>query len=175
MIGDAMKLEILINRDDIKDRVKEIAQQIDKDYGGKTPVLISILKGSVIFLSDLLRELSINVEIEFMDVKSYVGMENCEPEIRLDVKQELKGKDVIIIEDIVDTGVTISFIKSILLSREPSSLSICSLLDKPGRRKVDIAADYVGFEVPDVFVVGYGLDINGMYRQLADIYYITEN
>lgn len=170
-----MELEILINRDDIKDRVKEVAQQIDKDYEGKNPVLISILKGSVIFLSDLLRELSVNVEIEFMDVKSYVGMENYEPEIRLDVKQELKGKDVIIIEDIVDTGVTISFIKSILLSREPSSLRICSILDKPGRRKVDIAADYVGFKVPDVFVVGYGLDINGMYRQLADIRYVTEN
>ncbi len=168
-----MELEMLISRDDIKNRVKEVAHQIDRDYEGKNPLLICILKGSVIFLSDLIRELRVDVEIEFMDVKSYIGTENQEPEIRLDIGQDLKGKDVIIIEDIVDTGVTTSSLKSMLLPRNPKSLKICTLLDKPDRRKVDVKADYIGFEVPDVFIVGYGLDIDGKYRQLADIHYVT--
>lgn len=169
-----MELEMLINRNDIKNRVKEIAYQIDRDYEGKNPLLVSILKGSVIFLSDLVRELNVSVEIEFMDVKSYIGMKNHEPEIRLDVGQDLKGRDVIIIEDIVDTGVTTTSLKSMLLPRGPRSLKICTLLDKPDRRKVDVKADYIGFEVPDVFIVGYGLDVDEKYRQLADIYYVTE-
>lgn len=169
-----MELETLINRNDIKNRVKEIAHQLDRDYKGKDLLLISILKGSVIFLSDLLRELNVNVEIEFMDVKSYVGTKNHEPQVRLDVNQDLEGRDVIIIEDIVDTGVTISFLKSMLLPRNPKSLKICTLLDKPDRRKVEIKPDYIGFEIPDVFIVGYGLDIDGKYRQLADIHYVIE-
>ncbi len=169
-----MELELLISRDDIRNRVKEIAQQIDRDYGGKNPVLVSILKGSVIFLSDLIRELNVDVEIEFMDVKSYVGMMNHEPEIRLDISQDLEGRDVIIIEDIVDTGITTSSLKNMLMPRNPESLKICTLLDKPDRRKVDVEPDYIGFEVPDVFIVGYGLDIDGQYRQLPDIHYITQ-
>ncbi|MFP3908735.1 MAG: hypoxanthine phosphoribosyltransferase [Archaeoglobaceae archaeon] len=168
-----MKLEILINRDEIRNRVKEIAQQIDSDYEGKNPLLISILKGSVIFLSDLVRELNVPVEIEFMDVKSYVGMNNHEPVVRLDINQDLEGKDVIIIEDIIDTGITISSLKSMLMTRGPKSLKVCTLLDKPDRRNVDVDADYTGFEVPDVFIVGYGLDIDGKYRQLPDIHYVV--
>lgn len=169
------KLEMLINRNDIESRVKEIAHQIDRDYEGKNPLLISILKGSVIFLSDLIRELNVSVDIDFMDVKSYIGMKNHEPEIRLDVGQDLEGRDVIIIEDIVDTGITISSLKNMLLPRGPNSLKVCTLLDKPDRRKVDVKVDYIGFEVPDVFIVGYGLDIDGKYRQLADIHYVVEN
>ncbi|MFO7966935.1 MAG: hypoxanthine phosphoribosyltransferase [Archaeoglobaceae archaeon] len=168
-----MELELLISRNDIRNRVREIAQQIDRDYEGKNPVLICILKGSVIFLSDLVRDLNVMVEIEFMEVKSYVGMKNHEPEVKLDINRELKGKDLIIVEDIVDTGLTTSSLKDILLPREPKSLKICTFLDKPDRRKVDIKADYVGFEIPDVFVVGYGLDVDGKYRQLADIHYVS--
>jgi len=167
-----MKLKVLIGRDKIRKKVKEIAEKINRDYEGKTPLLIGILNGSIVFLSDLIRELKIPVEIDFVKIKSYAGMESGEPEIKLDVERNIEGRDVIIVEDIIDTGATLDFLKNRLLKRKPASLKICALLDKPERRKVDIAADYVGFTIPDVFVVGYGLDVDGRFRELPDIRYV---
>ncbi|HID42671.1 MAG TPA: hypoxanthine phosphoribosyltransferase [Archaeoglobaceae archaeon] len=167
-----MKLKVLINRDEIKKKVKEIAEGINRDYKNKNPILIGILDGSIVFLSDLIRELEISIEIDFVKIKSYAGMESREPEIKLDIERNIEGRDVIIVEDIIDTGVTLNFLKNILLPRKPASLKICALLDKPERRKVDISADYVGFTIPDVFVVGYGLDVDGKYRELPDIHYV---
>lgn len=167
-----MKLKVLIGRDEIRKKVKELAEKISKDYEGKIPVLVGILDGSIVFLSDLIRELKIPVEIDFVKIKSYTGMESGEPEIKLDIERDIEGRDVIIIEDIIDTGATLNFLKNRLLKRRPASLKICAFLDKPERRKVDIIADYVGFEIPDVFVVGYGLDVDGRFRELPDIHYV---
>lgn len=171
-MGDRMNLKVLIGREEIRKRVKELAEEISRDYEGKEPILVGILNGAIIFLSDLIRELKVPIEIDFVKIKSYVGMEGQEPEVKLDVERDIEGKHLLIVEDIIDTGVTIYYLKQMLMPRKPASLKICALLDKPERRKVDIKADYVGFSIPDKFVVGYGLDINERFRELPDIYYV---
>jgi hypoxanthine phosphoribosyltransferase len=168
-----MRLELLIHRDEIKRKVREIADKISRDYKNKNPILVGVLKGSIVFLSDLMRELKIPVEIDFVKVKSYVGMKSDKIEVKLDV-ENVEGRDIILVEDIVDTGNTVDFLLRRISLKNPNSIKVCSLLDKPERREVDVKVDYVGFTVPDVFVVGYGLDVNNRYRELPDIYYIKQ-
>lgn len=169
-------LKVLIDEEKIQNRIKEIAEQIEKDYIGKDIVLICILKGSTFFTVDLAKKINKNVKIEFIQVSSYgsstIGSENIE--LKLDLKESIDGKDVIIVEDIIDTGRTLSYLIEHLKGRKPSSLKLCTLLDKPKRRIYDVKVDYVGFQIPDKFVVGYGLDFNELYRNLPYIAYIEE-
>jgi hypoxanthine phosphoribosyltransferase len=143
-------------------------KEISRDYRGKTPVLVNILKGGIIFLSDLVRELDILHEIDFMSVSSYESQIESTGVVRIlaDLSINIEGRDVIIIEDIVDSGLTLDYIRHILQARHPESLRICTLLDKRVKRRVEVPLDYVGFEIPDEFVIGYGLDYIQKYRNL---------
>ena len=147
-------LKVLVSEEELKAKVAELGAQISKDYEGRNLVLVSILKGSVVFMADLMRAVSIPCSIDFMVVSSYGGV---------------SGKDVLIVEDILDTGITLSNLVPMLKMRNPNSVKICTILDKPSRRKADIAPDYEGFAVPDEFVVGYGLDYDEKYRNLPYI------
>lgn len=162
------QVNILISKADVQARVKELAAQIMKDYEGKTLYLICVLKGGVTFLVDLARELHQPVYMNFMDVSSYGGGTESSGHIKIvkDLDEPIEGLDVLIVEDIVDSGRTLQKLKELLWSRNPASLRVCALLDKPSRRVVDIKADYTGFEIPDEFVVGYGLDYDQRYRNL---------
>ncbi len=162
--------KVLVSEEQIRARVKELGEQISRDYANKNPVLIGILKGSVFFLSDLMRALSIDCCIDFMSLASYSGEKsNGIVRLLLDLRETIEGRDVIIVEDIVDTGLTLSYLENILKTRNPRSLEICSLLDKPECRKISVKAKYVGFTIPNEFVVGYGLDLNEKYRNLPYI------
>jgi hypoxanthine phosphoribosyltransferase len=164
---------VLITREEIDSRVRELAGQISADYADRNPVLISLLKGGFIFLADLVRHLTIPHEVDFITVHSYQnGLARSERiEILNDLKQSVSGRDVIIIDGIVDTGHTLSFLEQMLEGRRVASLRVCALLDKPSCREIAVPVDYVGFKVPDVFVVGYGLDFRERYRNLS---YIAE-
>ena len=165
------KLRLLIPAPEIERRVKELGKRITEDYRGKSPVLIGILKGGFIFLADLVRQIDFNVEIDFVRASSYKeGMEPGEVELVTDTVTPLGGRHVILVEDMLDTGVTLDFLKSAILSKEPASFSICALIDKKERRQVDIDADYVGFEVAQGFIVGYGTDCGEMGRNLPGVY-----
>lgn len=168
--------KIFITQEQISVRVKEIAEQINKDFEGEKLTVVCILRGSCYFFADLTRELESYVDLEFMSVSSYSHGTSSSGEVRIikDINGPIEGKNVIIIEDIVDTGYTLSYLKRILLERRPKTLKICTLLDKPSRRKVEIEGDYVGFEVPNEFVVGYGLDFNQDYRNLPYIGVLKE-
>ncbi len=160
---------VLVSEDQLKARVKELGAQISKDYAGKDLLLVSILKGSVVFMADLMRAIDIPCEIDFMVVSSYGGANTTSTglvKIIKDLDADLSGKDVLIVEDILDTGVTLFNLVPMLKMRHPNSVKICTILDKPSRRKADIRADYTGIEVPDEFVVGYGLDYDEKYRNL---------
>ena len=162
--------KILISEENINKKVKELAQKINNDYKDKTPCLIGLLMGSFVFIADLAREIDTNIEVDFMIVSSY-GNEKIGSEIKIlkDVDIPLTGKDVIIVEDIIDTGYTLEKICEILQTRNVASLKICTLLNKPSRRKVDIKIDYNGFDIEDEFVVGYGIDYAQKYRNLPYI------
>ncbi len=166
----------LIEEEEIKKRIKEMAAEIKRDYEGKNPLFVGILKGAFIFMADLVRALDMELEIDFLAVSSYGKFTETtgEVEILKDLQIPVKGRHVVIVEDIVDTGLTLKYIKDLLLSRGPESLKICALLDKKERRKVNIDADYVGFVVPDKFLVGYGLDVAEKYRNLPYIKEIGE-
>ncbi|MGN0768484.1 MAG: hypoxanthine phosphoribosyltransferase [Christensenellales bacterium] len=162
--------KILITADRIDARVKELADQINADFAGEEVIFVGILRGSCYFLCDLTRRIKESSYIEFMSVSSYKGTQSSgEVRINTDISMPIEGKNVIIVEDIIDTGTTLAYLKRIMLERRPKSLKICSLLDKPSRRKVSIEGDYVGFTVPDEFVVGYGLDYNQRYRNFPHI------
>ena len=160
--------EVLVSEAQLKERVAQLGAQISKDYAGKNLMLVSILKGSVVFMADLMRAITIPVSIDFMVVSSYGAGTNTSGLVKIvkDLDQNLVGKDVLIVEDILDTGVTLSKLKPMLEFRNPNSIRICTILDKPSRRKAEISADYQGFAVPDEFVVGYGLDYDEKYRNL---------
>lgn len=160
----------------IENRVKELADILSRDYEGKEVIFIGILKGSFIFMADLLRKITIPHITEFMRVASYgTGtVSSGKITITKDIETSIMGKDVVIIEDIIDTGITLDFLKDRLNERNPNSLKICALLDKTARREVKIDADYVGFTMEDGFVVGYGLDFDEKFRTLPDIYVIEE-
>ena len=162
---------ILIDEGTIRARIKEMAQQIEKDYQGESVVMICILRGASVFFCDLVRELDMDVRFEFMSVSSYGSGTTSSGEVRIikDINTPLAGCNVIVVEDIIDSGNTLSYLKRLLEQRNPKSLKICALLDKPSRRKVTLVGDYVGFTVEDKFLVGYGLDYAEKYRNLKDI------
>lgn len=168
--------EILITEDEIINRCKELGKEITKDYQGKTPILIGLLKGSVPFLAELMKRIEINMEIDFMDVSSYSGTESTgDVRIDKDLSNSIVGDDVIVVEDIVDTGKTLQKVVGLLYSKGANSVRIVSLLDKPERRIVDLKADYIGFIIPDAFVVGFGLDFNQKYRNLPYVGILKED
>ena len=160
--------EILVSEQQLKEKVAELGAAISRDYAGKDLMLVSILKGSVVFMADLMRAVTIPCNIDFMVVSSYGSGTTTTGLVKIikDLDQDLSGKDVIIVEDILDTGVTLSNLVPMLKMRHPNSVKICTILDKPERRKAQISADYSGFEIPDAFVVGYGLDYDEKYRNL---------
>ena len=162
---------ILCSKEDIAKRVKEIAKQLDEEYKDSVPLLVCVLKGSVMFFSDLIREMKIPVNLDFISISSYGSGTKSSGEVKFlkDLDSRIEGRDVIIVEDILDTGYTLTYLKRTLMSRQPKSLKLCCLLDKPSRREVDIYPDYCGFAVENLFVVGYGLDYNQKYRNLPEI------
>ena len=160
---------ILVSEEQLKTRVAELGTQISKDYAGKNLLLVSILKGSVVFMADLMRAVSIPCGIDFMVVSSYGGANTSSTglvKIIKDLDVSVKGRNILIVEDIIDTGRTLASLVELLKSRDAASVKICTLLDKPDRRVKTVEPDYVGFEVPNEFVVGYGLDFQGHYRNL---------
>lgn len=167
--------KVLVSEEEIIKRSKEIGEQISKDYAGKYPILIALLKGSVPFLSELMKHIDIDMEIEFMDVSSYEGTDSTgEVKIIKDLDRSIKDCDVIIVEDIVDTGRTLKTVKELLYSKGAKSVKIATLLNKEERRVVEIKADYVAFEIPNEFVIGYGLDFNQKYRNLPFVGVLKE-
>ena len=162
--------EILYTRADIYKRVSEIGAQITEDFRDKDPVFVGVLKGCFIFMADLMRCVNIKCSMDFMAVSSYKGTTSTGAvSINKDLSETIEGRHVILVEDILDSGVTLNYLKNYLLVRKPASITIATLMDKPSRRKADIYADYSCFEVPDAFVVGYGLDYNQRYRNLPYI------
>jgi hypoxanthine phosphoribosyltransferase len=162
---------ILIDADSIRNRVRELGAQITNDYQGRMPHLIGILKGASVFHADLARAISLTVSIDFIAVGSYGSGIKTSGEVRIlkDLDESVEGKDVLLVEDILDTGLTLHYLLENLQSRSPRSLRIVTLLNKPSRRRIDVRADYVGFDVPDKFLIGYGLDFDQRYRNLPYI------
>jgi hypoxanthine phosphoribosyltransferase len=171
------QLKVLISREQIAKRVAELADQITRDYQNETIVFVGVLKGASIFLSDLARQVKVDATFDFISVSSYGSAKRTSGEVKLikDVDQSLEGKNVIIVEDILDTGLTLSFLRKQFLNHKPKSLKIAALLDKVSRRITDVHGDYVGFEIPDEFVVGYGLDYAERYRNLPDVCVLGES
>jgi hypoxanthine phosphoribosyltransferase len=169
------RLNPLIPRKQIASIVKDLANRISGDYGQTELVLVCVLKGAFMFLSDLVRHLEMPVQIDFVRLASYgSGMKSSGLiEITKDIEVSVEGKDVLIVEDIIDSGRTIRFLKERLALSKPRSVKVCTLLDKKARREVEMEADYIGKEVDDVFIVGYGIDFNEAYRNLPEIYYVT--
>ena len=171
--------EVILSRETIARRVKEIADEISKDYGKDKPlVIVGILTGAAFFLTDLVREMpeDLDVRVDFMSVASYGDNTESSGVVRIfhDLKSSIEGKNVIIVEDIVDSGLTLAHLTELLKGRKPASLKVCVLLDKYERRKTEVKVDYCGFRIPDKFVVGYGLDYAGRWRHLKDIKYVVE-
>lgn len=169
MLGDIEK--VLVDREAIRNKVKELGAKISQDYRGKDLVLVGVLKGGFIFLADLMREITIPVDMDFISVSSYGDSTKTSGVVRIikDIDINITGKHVLIVEDLVDTGLTLKHLKELFSTRSPASVKICTAFDKPSRRKVDIEIDYEGIIVPDEFIVGYGLDYAGKYRNLPDI------
>ncbi|MCT4565886.1 MAG: hypoxanthine phosphoribosyltransferase [Maledivibacter sp.] len=164
--------EVLFSREDIQKRVQELGREISKDYEGKNLVVVSLLKGSFIFTADLVREINTPVKIEFMATSSYGHSTESTGKVKVlyDIQENLEGYDVLIADDIADTGITMEFIIDYLKSKNPNSIKSCVLLDKPSRRKVELEADYVGFTIPDKFIVGYGLNYGDYYRNVPYVF-----
>ena len=175
------ELKVLIPRADVAHRVCELGAQISQDFAGQSVILVGVLKGAAIFLSDLARQLDLDATFDFIGVSSYgnrptptqelmSGWDSTgEVKLTKDVDQSMKDRNIILVEDILDTGLTMTYLKQLLMARQPRSLKVAALLDKPSRRKLPLEGDYVGFKIPDEFVVGYGLDYAEKYRNLADI------
>lgn len=169
-------LKVLLSRDQIQKRVTEIGSSISTDFHGQPVVLIGVLKGATIFLSDLARNIALDATFDFISVSSYGSEKQSSGEVRLnkDVDNSMEGKNVILVEDILDTGLTMSYLLKMLAAHRPRALKVAALLDKTSRRILPIHADYVGFEIPDQFVVGYGMDAGERYRNLPDICIVEE-
>ena len=173
-MNDNMKedvLRVLLSEDEIREKVRELGGKITADYKNSNLMLVTVLKGAVVFLADLMRQIDVPAEIDFMVVSSYGSGVKSSGVVKIvkDLDVPLAGKDILIVEDILDSGLTLSYLKELLESRGPRSIRIATLLDKPSRRKVDLQADYIGFSVPDEFVIGYGLDYDEKYRNLPYI------
>ncbi len=162
--------EILLDSQTVATRVAELGAQLSADYAGRDPVLVSVLKGALVFLADLMRAMDLPSSIDLMEVSSYAGTETSgQVRILKDLSKPIEGRDVIVVEDIIDTGLTLNYLLGYLADRQPASIKICCLLDKPARRLADIPIDYIGFTIPDRFVIGYGLDYDERYRNLPYI------
>lgn len=169
------EIKILINETKLEKRINELAKEIEKEYKGKDIVLVGILKGSVMFMSQLAKRINGNVELDFMDVSSYEGTESTgNISINKDIRNSIEGKDVIIVEDIIDTGKTLTHILEYLKQKNPNTIKIATMLSKPSRRVMELNVDYIGFAIEDIFVIGYGLDYNEKYRNLPYIGYIEK-
>ena len=163
--------EVLFSEQQLADKVAELGAHISADYAGKDPLIVSVLKGSYVFMADLTRRISIPCNVDFMAVSSYGAGTKTTGEVQIikDIGSKIDGRHLIIVEDILDSGVTLSFLMKVLKARGAASIRLCTLLSKPERRKVDVPVDYLGFEIPDAFVVGYGLDYAEKYRNLPYI------
>jgi hypoxanthine phosphoribosyltransferase len=168
--------EILVQPDDLKRKVREIGQQISADYADRDLLMVCVLKGAVFFLADLMRHIDIPCEVDFMAVSSYGSETDSSGVVRIlkDLDRPIAGRDVLIVEDIVDSGLTLQYLLRNLGAREPASLEVCALLTKPDRRKVELPTRYVGFEIPDKFAIGYGLDVAERYRNLPYVAALSE-
>ena len=167
--------EVLLSEEQIEERCEELGQQIDQDYEGKAPLLVGLLKGSVPFMAELMKHIHLPITIDFMDVSSYVGTQSSgDVRINKDLDYSIVGMDILLVEDIIDTGHTLAKVRSLLYSKGANSVKIVTLLDKPERRVIDIQGDYVGFTIPNAFVVGYGLDYEQKYRNLPFIGILKE-
>ncbi|RME82076.1 MAG: hypoxanthine phosphoribosyltransferase [Caldilineae bacterium] len=168
--------EILVHEDELRQRVRDLGAEISQAYEGRKPLLVAVLKGSVIFMADLMRALTVPHAIDFMATSSYGAATESSGVVRIlkDLDEPIEGKDVLIVEDIIDSGNTLHYLRGLLLARNPASLRIVSLLSKPARRQVDVPVDWIGFEIPDKFVVGYGLDFAELYRDLPFIGVLKE-
>jgi hypoxanthine phosphoribosyltransferase len=175
MLQDERIGEILVQADELQHRIREMAAEVSRDYAGKDLLLIGVLKGAVFFLADLMRHLDIRCEVDFMAVASYGSSTDSSGVVRIlkDLDAPLEGRDVLIVEDIVDSGLTLQYLMRTLQARRPASLEVCALLTKPERRKVEMPARYVGFEIPDKFAIGYGLDYAERYRNLPYVAALT--
>ena len=174
MMNEDVK-KVLISQDEIAERCKELGRLVSEDYKGKNPIIIGLLKGSVPFMAELIKNITIDCELEFMAVSSYSGTESMgDVRINKDLDRSIKGCDVLVVEDIVDTGKTLQKVKDLLYSKGANSVKVISLLDKPDRRIVDIEAEYVGFTIPNEFVIGFGLDFNQKYRNLPYVGVLKE-
>ena len=169
--------EILVQSDELAHRVRELAQEISRDYEGRQLFLVGVLKGAVFFLSDLMRHLDVNCEVDFMAVSSYGSSTSTSGIVRIlkDLDAPIEGRDVLIVEDIVDSGLTLSYLLRTLQARDPATLEVCALLTKPERRKVDLPMKYVGFEIPNRFAIGYGLDHAERFRNLPYVAVLEED
>jgi len=171
------KLHVLLPRTEIETTVKRLAAEIREDYAGKHPLLLGILKGSFVFMADLIRFLDFPLEIEFIRLSSYGRDMETSGKVKVvqGLRSSIRGRHVLVIEDIVDTGITISFLLDYLRKKKPASLRLCALTDKPSRRQVPVAIDYLGLTVPDKFIVGYGIDWDEKFRYLPDICFVEED
>jgi hypoxanthine phosphoribosyltransferase len=170
-------LPILLEEARIRDRIGELAAVISRDYEGRTPHLVGVLKGAWVFMADLVRRISIECTVDFLSIQSYGSGAASSGEVRItkDLDVSIEGRDVLVVEDILDTGRTYTYLQEVLRAHDPASLKLVVLLDKRSRRMIPIQAHYVGFEITDVFVVGYGLDFDQKYRNLADVRYIPSS
>lgn len=170
------KISVLISEKEVEERIKQLADQITKDYAGREVHLICVLKGSIFFTCELAKRIPLPVTFDFLSVSSYGNQTESSGRVKIvkDLDEPIDGKEVIVIEDIIDSGRTLSYLMDLLNARKPASLKLCTLLDKPDRRVTDVKVDYVGFEIPDKFVVGYGLDYAQKYRNLPYIGVIEE-
>jgi hypoxanthine phosphoribosyltransferase len=170
------QLKMLISRNEIAKAVDRLASEIKRDYQGKQPLLIGVLKGSFMFMADLIRQLDLPLELDFVRLSSYGAARESSGKVRVvqGLRTPIKDRDVLVIEDIVDTGITTSFLLDYLRKKKPASLKLCALTDKPSRHRVSVSIDYLGFTVPDKFIVGYGLDCDQRFRNLPDIYALED-
>ncbi|HHX55616.1 MAG TPA: hypoxanthine phosphoribosyltransferase [Clostridiales bacterium] len=170
------KISVLISEKEVNERIKQLGKEIEKDYAGKNPHLICILKGGVFMTCELAKSISLPLSLDFMSVSSYGSETVSSGRVKIvkDLDDSVEGKDVLIVEDIIDSGNTLAYLLDLLKSRKPNSIKICTLLDKPERRVTDVKVDYTGFQIPDKFVVGYGLDYMQKYRNLPYIGVIEE-
>src|SRR5215467_5037114 len=173
----AANMEVLISRETIAEGVARIGQEISRDFAGESVILLNVLKGACLFLSDLARQIELDATFDFIAVRSYGDRKDSAGEVQLikDVTTPLEDRNVVLVEDILDTGLTFTFLRQLLLARKPRTLKLAALLDKPTRRLMPVSADYVGFKIPDKFVVGYGLDFAERFRNLPDICIFSED
>lgn len=170
MLNEVLE-KTLISEEEIKARVSELAKQIEKDYEGKAPTMVGVLKGSIMFYTDLVRQINLPLTVDFMSISSYGAGVNSTGEVKIikDIDGKIGGKDVIIVEDIIDSGYSMNCLLKLFATRSPKSVKVCALLDKPSRREIPVPIDYTGFQVANEFVVGYGLDYAGLYRNIPFI------